>query len=59
MPQPRLLPDGAVGGVPTLVQNIPANVDAPFGLITRGNSAVTLDPFIQCDSIFVVPRMYG
>jgi hypothetical protein len=34
-----LLPDGAVSGVPTAVQNIPANVNAPFGLITRGNNA--------------------
>jgi len=34
-----LLPDGAVSGVPTLVQNIPANVNAPFGLATRGNNA--------------------
>jgi hypothetical protein len=34
-----LLPDGAVSGVPTLVQNIPANVNAPFGLVTRGNNA--------------------
>jgi len=34
-----LLPDGAVGGFPTLVQNIPANVNAPFGLATRGNNA--------------------
>src|SRR5262249_55597398 len=35
----NLLPDGAVTGVPTLVQNIPSNVDTPFGLITRGNNA--------------------
>jgi hypothetical protein len=35
----NLLPDGSVGGVPTLVQNIPANVNAPFGLVTRGNDA--------------------
>jgi hypothetical protein len=35
----NLLPDGAVSGFPTLVQNIPANVDAPFGLVTRGNNA--------------------
>ena len=34
-----LLPDGAVSGFPTLVQNIPANVNAPFGLATRGNNA--------------------
>ncbi len=31
--------DGGVTGVATLVQNIPGNVDAPFGLITRGNNA--------------------
>jgi hypothetical protein len=35
----NLLPDGAVSGVPTLAQNIPANVNAPFGLVTRGNNA--------------------
>ena len=35
----NLLPDGAVSGVPTLVQSIPANVDTPFGLVTRGNNA--------------------
>jgi len=35
----NLLPDGAVSGVPTLVKNIPSNVNAPFGLITRGNDA--------------------
>jgi hypothetical protein len=35
----NLLPDGAVSGIPTLVQNIPANVNAPFGLVTRGNDA--------------------
>ena len=35
----NLLPDGAVSGVPTPVQNIPANVNAPFGLVTRGNNA--------------------
>ncbi len=34
-----LLDDGAVSGVATLVQNIPANVNAPFGLVTRGNDA--------------------
>ena len=34
-----LLPDGAVSGLPTLVQNIPDNVNAPFGLVTRGNNA--------------------
>jgi hypothetical protein len=35
----NLLPDGAVSGAPTLVQNIPADVNAPFGLVTRGNNA--------------------
>jgi len=34
-----LLSDGAVTGVPTLVQNIPSNVNTPFGLVTRGNDA--------------------
>jgi hypothetical protein len=34
-----LLSDGAVNGVPILVQNIPANVNTPFGLVTRGNDA--------------------
>jgi hypothetical protein len=34
-----LLSDGAVSGVPTKVQNIPANVNTPFGLVTRGNDA--------------------
>jgi hypothetical protein len=34
-----LIAGGAVGGLPTLVQNIPANVNAPFGLVTRGDSA--------------------
>jgi hypothetical protein len=34
-----LLPDGDVSGVPTLVANIPSNVNAPFGLVTRGNDA--------------------
>jgi hypothetical protein len=31
--------EGAVSGVATLVKNIPANVNAPFGLVTRGNDA--------------------
>jgi 6-phosphogluconolactonase (cycloisomerase 2 family) len=31
--------DGAVAGAPTVVQNIPANVNTPFGLVTRGNNA--------------------
>ena len=31
--------DGAVTGVATLAQNIPANVNAPFGLVTRGDNA--------------------
>lgn len=35
----NLLSDGAVSGVPTLVQNIPTNPLAPFGLVTRGNNA--------------------
>lgn len=35
----NLLPDGAVSGVPTLVQNIPAANDTPFGLTTRGDNA--------------------
>ena len=30
---------GAVAGAATLVGNIPANVNAPFGLATRGNNA--------------------
>lgn len=30
---------GAVAGAATLVANIPANVNAPFGLATRGNDA--------------------
>jgi hypothetical protein len=30
---------GAVTGAATLVSNIPANVNAPFGLVTRGNDA--------------------
>lgn len=35
----NLLPGGAVGGVPTLVKDIPSNVNTPFGLVTRGNDA--------------------
>src|SRR5271157_1734077 len=35
----NLLQGGAVSGVPTLVKNIPTNVNAPFGLVTRGNDA--------------------
>jgi len=35
----NLLPGGAVSGVPTAVHNIPANVDTPFGLVTRGDNA--------------------
>jgi hypothetical protein len=35
----NLLSDGAVSGVATLVSNIPGNVNAPFGLVTRGNDA--------------------
>jgi hypothetical protein len=30
---------GAVGGAAALVKAIPANVDTPFGLVTRGNNA--------------------
>lgn len=33
------LSDGAVTGFPTLVSNIPSNVNAPFGLVTRGDKA--------------------
>lgn len=35
----NLLNDGAVSGPATLVQNIPSNVNTPFGLVTRGNDA--------------------
>lgn len=35
----NLRPEGAVEDVSTLVQNIPANVNAPFGLVTRDNEA--------------------
>lgn len=35
----RLSGDGAVAGNAKLVANIPANVDAPFGLATRGDAA--------------------
>jgi hypothetical protein len=35
----NLGPDGAVSGAPTPVQNIPSNVNTPFGLVTRGNDA--------------------
>jgi hypothetical protein len=34
-----LLPDGAVTGTATSVQNIPPDPNAPFGLVTRGNDA--------------------
>jgi hypothetical protein len=34
-----LLGGGAVTGVPTLAMNIPSNVNAPFGLVTRDNDA--------------------
>ena len=34
-----LLDDGSVSGTAMLVQNIPANVNAPFGLVTRGDDA--------------------
>ena len=33
------LSDGAVTGTPILVSNIPSNVNAPFGLVTRGDKA--------------------
>lgn len=33
------LTDGAVAGVPTMVSNIPSNVNTPFGLVTRGENA--------------------
>lgn len=35
----NLLGGGAVGGTAALVQNIPSNVNAPFGLVTRGDDA--------------------
>lgn len=35
----NLLRDGSASGVPTMVANIPSNVNAPFGLVTRGNDA--------------------
>jgi len=35
----NLLPGGTVSGVATAVQNIPSNVNTPFGLVTRGNDA--------------------
>jgi hypothetical protein len=35
----NLLPDGTASGVSTLVQNIPANPLAPFGLVTRRDNA--------------------
>ncbi len=35
----RLTDQGAVSGQPRLVANIPANVNAPFGLATRGRDA--------------------
>jgi hypothetical protein len=31
--------NGAIAGTATLVANIPTNVNAPFGLVTRGNDA--------------------
>ena len=34
-----LLFDDSVSGLPALVMHIPANVDTPFGLVTRGNNA--------------------
>jgi hypothetical protein len=35
----NLTDDGSVSGMPTAVQNIPSNVNAPFGLVTRGDDA--------------------
>jgi len=35
----NLMDDGSVAGTATAVQNIPTNVNAPFGLITRGDEA--------------------
>lgn len=35
----NLFPGGAVGGIATPVKNIPANVNTPFGLVTRGDNA--------------------
>ncbi len=35
----KLMGDGAVTGTATLTANIPSNVNAPFGLVTRGNNA--------------------
>ena len=35
----RLSGDGTIAGAATLVANIPANVDAPFGLAARGDEA--------------------
>jgi hypothetical protein len=35
----KLTPSGAVTGSSRLVADIPANVNAPFGLVTRGNEA--------------------
>jgi hypothetical protein len=34
-----LFPGGAVGGIATAVKNIPANVNTPLGLVTRGDNA--------------------
>ena len=31
--------DGAINGAATMVKNIPANVNAPFGMVARGNDA--------------------
>jgi len=35
----NLTNSGAVSGTPALVANIPSNVNAPFGLVTRGDDA--------------------
>ncbi len=35
----NLTPRGVITGLAAMVQNIPSNVNAPFGLVTRGNNA--------------------
>jgi hypothetical protein len=35
----NLAADSSISGIATLVQNIPSNVNAPFGLVTRGADA--------------------
>jgi hypothetical protein len=34
----NLTPRGVISGLAAMVQNIPANVNAPFGLVTRGGN---------------------